>query len=1202
MFFIGLEFTAVLLSTVEEASGSQSNYGRSVVNERVFNTVLTRARAIFVAFGNPFYLLETEKHKVSGRRCWKEFLKRCIECNSIVMPESTTEEEKHALFTKVFEEEEVSPFSDSILENYEREFRQRLDFSRGHWRLIERAADEVHRPTSAPSVTHSSCHILECKTAREAEAVPLSGGGEKFTITGIKSRGQALHGATVEVQPLSGSKSSNSKHRQGKVVCVVEQSPQRLFLCKMDPLNSNLFIPLDGKGPKLVNFPPISRRLLQDSKAVEETLGKDKKNPVACFDGRGLEKGIPRLKDVVPFEAAKNLIFLVKFIEWRHDRIYPLAAVIDIFPAAYTAFHTERMLKAAYSEMMTAPPTVPQSRALVRPKPDALAITVDTKGTQFYDDAISIVCKEATSASTTFTVGVHIVNVALQLPHDVARKVIERGSAVFLDSATVMSPLVPHNVSESLTLVADVDAIRPCITVSADIVLEAQTLQMSSAATGRPSIQVKHNLAFADTVIKKSYVRVLKNFTFDEAQATLNRALAIPCLTPRDDGTDQICNLFFISKLMRKRRLGRSVLLLPCHEKEKPFTVDVQAMVEELVLWANIEVAKYLSRSSSVVLLRCQPEPSREAWRELEKQRNALCCTGDGQERHIPMTVVRRAIQCIPMNPRAEKCLLSTESHYPEVLALNEEVRFLQHRASYHIQQCREPRRPEALPEHHYVGSLYTHFTSPLWRGFDILVQQALLANLDGTEFPFECKDLTDLAKLCDQKRRTSHKIAKEFQQMKRAVTCFHNHYAVDAVVVSFQEKTLKVKAPSGLFATDALTLSVTALNPSNIDCKSGTLTWKFKVFSADPLKPITLKGLDTSCHGNVKIRKVCLPNSSAEEGNPVKVMYATVASECVVLRPPQWETVERFLTDPNKVNSEETVKLLRKMHSAQLSASRSVDKELHDLVLAQVEVTKQVSEGSMLHVWVGSTHQGPRITTEVHLVQPVPFLSICHKHNTNPSECFSSPILHNASLNHYSSMEQYIVCWEEVLLAEAAQGSPSESELTVLQNVILHWPSMKKVNSAIEESHFIPEGDINFSIKEEVWRKSGSELHIATGDFICAQYDVPDRTHSESIHSQQTDLELFAAPEAARGVFHFVVAATETIDGEGKDFSLKTVGKQNAPVSLRMQQVVGRSDTPCTLQVIPCTVSYRQVGDILWLKQPYLGELLKHERSTGSD
>ena len=1177
----GLEFTAVLLSTAEEASGSHSNYGRSVVNERVFNTVLTRARALFVAFGNPFYLMDTERRKGSGRRCWKEFLKRCIECNSIVMPESTTEAEKHVLFTKAFEEEDVPRTSDSILESYEKEFRQRLDFSKGHWRLIERAADEVHRPTSAPSVAHSACHILECKTAREAEAVPLSTArsGESFIIMGIKSGGQALHGAVVEVQPLSSGNPPSLKQRHGRVIQVIEQSPQRLFLCRMDPFNSNLFIPLDGKGPKLVNFPPISRRLLQDSKAVQETLGKDKKNPVACFDGHGLEKGIPRLKDVIPFEAAKNLIFLVKFIEWRPDRVYPMAAVIDIFPAAHTAFHTERMLKAAYSEMMTSPPhTVPLPQAGLRA--DVLAITVDTEGTQYFDDAISIVCKESTHTPTTFTLGVHIVNVASQMPRDVARKVIERGSAVFLDSATVMSPLVPQSVSESLTLAAG--SIQPCITVSADIVFTEQGL----GAIERSRIEVKGNLTFGKTVIQKSNVKILRNFKFSEAQATLNQALALPCLTPRIDGTDQLCNLYFVAKLMREIRLGQPALLLPCHERESPCTVDVQAMVEELMLWANTEAAKYLS-NSSVALLRCQPEP-KEGWRELEKQRKVLCSRTDGVEngpRSIPMAVVNRAIQCLKDNPRAGKYLMSTESHYPQVLALNEKVLSLQNRASNYVKERKEHRRSEDLPIHHSVGSLYTQFTSPLWRGFDILVQYALLASLDRTSFPFESKDLSDMARLCDQKRQISRKVTKEFQHMKKAVECFHNHYAVDTVVVSFQEKTLRLKAPCGQFATDALSLSISALNPSKVDQGPGRLTWKFKIFSVDPKKPITLKGLDASSSGGVKIRKVCLPKSD-EEGNPVEDMApATFTPDCLTFRPPQWATVVKFLTDPNKKNSAETLGLLHSMCSAHIHTS-SHDKELPGLVFAQVEVTKQVSAGSMLHVWVGSSHQGPLITTAVHVVQPVPFLSICHKHNANPSECFSSPILHNASLDHYSSLDQYISCWEEVLLAEAAQGSPSESELTVLQNAVLKWPTLKKVNSAIEESHCVPEDCISLSIKEEIWRNCGSELHIDTGDFICAQYDIPDRSYLAPV--QRTDPDLFAAPEAVRGVFHFVVAATETKEGESTDFSLKTVGKQNAQVSLRMQQVVRKADTPCTLQVIQCTVSYRQVGNVLWSANYY--------------
>ena len=1169
----------MLLSTAEEASGFQTCYGRSVVNERVFNTVLTRARALFVAFGNPFQLLKAEKD--SRSRCWKEFLKRCIECDSINMPETTTEDEKQDLFTKVFKEEVIPPVSDSILESYEKEFRQRLHFSRGHWQLIEKAADHAQQPKSSPVVADHSHFILECKTAKEAEAVPLSGRGEHFIITGTKSRGQALHGAIVEVRPLKDS-ASHSEQRQGKVEHLVEQSPQRLFLCKMDPFNSNLFIPLDGKGPKLVNFPPISRRLLQDSKAVEETLGKNKKSPVACFDGRGLEKGIPRLKDVIPFETAKNLIFLVKFIEWQSDRIYPLAAVIDIFPPAHTAFHTERMLKAAYSEMMTPPPIVPQARAGPL-KFDAEAITVDSKGTQHYDDAISIV-KKSTGSSTKYTVGVHIVNVASQLPHDVAKEVIARGSAVTLDSVSVISPMMPQNFVDSVSLVAC--KVRSCLTVSTDIVITEEspgtlTTEEGSEEVEGPATQVKENFTFVNTKIKRSNVLVLKNYTFDEAQDVLNKAPSVPRLSPRSNCTDQLCNLYIVSKALREKRIGHSVLLLPCHDKESPSNVDVQAMVEELMLWANTEVAKYISHSSSVALLLCQPAPDKGNWRELEQQQKVLCSsdgmkTGSGG---IPIVVVRRAAQCIMSDPRTGKCILSTESHYPQLLALNEKVLSVQNRASYHIAECKERRSQKELPNHHSVGSLYTHFTAPFWRGFDILVQQALLSTLDGTDFPFKTSDCSSLATLCDQKRRTSRKIAKEYQQMNRAVTCFHNHYAVDTVVISVQEKTLKVKAPSGPFATDALTLSVPALNLSNleIDSGNGRLTWKFKIFSADPWKPISLQCLEEcgySASSNVKIREVCLRNSSAEEGNLVQdYRYARVASDCVNLKTSEWTTVKRFLRDPCKQNSEETLRMLSKLHMAHFLTSISYE-ELERLVFVQVEVTKQVSEGSMLRVWLGSTQQGPRITTEVHVVQPVPFLSICHKHNTNPSECFSNAILHNASLDHYYSMEHYLACWEDVLLAEAAQGSPSDSEVVVLQNVTLHWPAMKKVNSAIYEPHFIPKGNIGFSLTEQFLRQSESEISIKTGDFICAHYEVPDKAHSENDHGPQSDL--FAAPKAARGVFHFVVAATSTIDGEGEEYSLKTVGNQNAPVSLRMQQVVKKEDAPCTLQVIPCTVSYR--------------------------
>ena len=75
-----------------------------------------------------------------------------------------------------------------------------------------------------------------------------------------------------------------------------------------------------------------------------------KKHPVACFDLSGLEKDIPvpKLRDVIPLESAKNLVFIVRFIQWNEENPYPMAAVVGTFPDAHMQFHAERVLKAMH--------------------------------------------------------------------------------------------------------------------------------------------------------------------------------------------------------------------------------------------------------------------------------------------------------------------------------------------------------------------------------------------------------------------------------------------------------------------------------------------------------------------------------------------------------------------------------------------------------------------------------------------------------------------------------------------------------------------------------------------------------------------------------------------------------------------------------------------------------------------------------------
>ncbi len=85
----GQEFLTVFLSTSEPTwkDGSTRNPTKSICDPFVFNTVLTRAKALVVAVGNPFTLLRSEQHmvKMYGQkgRCWLEFLKCCLQNNTL---------------------------------------------------------------------------------------------------------------------------------------------------------------------------------------------------------------------------------------------------------------------------------------------------------------------------------------------------------------------------------------------------------------------------------------------------------------------------------------------------------------------------------------------------------------------------------------------------------------------------------------------------------------------------------------------------------------------------------------------------------------------------------------------------------------------------------------------------------------------------------------------------------------------------------------------------------------------------------------------------------------------------------------------------------------------------------------------------------------------------------------------------------------
>ena len=81
----------------------------------MFNTAITRAESLVVAVGNPILLLKTEKHMIKDPKykqrgkCWSNYLKHCIEHNTISFSVSLEEDrEIHLANIRTLVEDQLS--------------------------------------------------------------------------------------------------------------------------------------------------------------------------------------------------------------------------------------------------------------------------------------------------------------------------------------------------------------------------------------------------------------------------------------------------------------------------------------------------------------------------------------------------------------------------------------------------------------------------------------------------------------------------------------------------------------------------------------------------------------------------------------------------------------------------------------------------------------------------------------------------------------------------------------------------------------------------------------------------------------------------------------------------------------------------------------------------------------------------------------
>lgn len=338
-------------------------------------------------------------------------------------------------------------------------------------------------------------------------------------------------------------------------------------------------------------------------------------------------------------------------------------------------------------------------------------MTIDPKDAKDFDDALSIRALD----DGTFEVGVHIADASYYCAPGTAvdKEARNRGTSVYLVDATI--PMLPHQISGG---VASLKADEDRLAFSAIFILDNAAKILSRTFT-------------------KSVIRSKKRFTYEEAQEVLDTQVG-PYLK-------ELNQLFALAKVMRAQRQQEGAIDFGDNEVKfeldeatgKPLRVirkiriDTNWLIEEFMLLANREVAKYVSKLAEnvpakkhIFLYRIHDEPKADRIQELQTFVRAIGYEFGRPKKKINAKDIQNLLEAIKGKPEEHLIRTATLRSMAKAIYTTKNIGHFGLAFEY-----------------------YTHFTSPIRRYPDMLVHRILASHLGGQ--PISSSEYEALERMC---------------------------------------------------------------------------------------------------------------------------------------------------------------------------------------------------------------------------------------------------------------------------------------------------------------------------------------------------------------------------------------------------------------------------------------------------------------------
>ena len=1183
----GEEFSAVFLSTTEPTDEHGDPYDpvRSISNELVFNTIMTRARSLIYCVGNPFILCELgDKYKVN---CWSAYLQRCVQCETLqfALPnvrgnkdrvEAAAKEIQNQVFPHTVIDEatavHLTTDADNIIKQYIRTLKGRREYRIGCTLVRNPQGDvdwkedeEIHEDNVI------LCH-LDYSFFHQAKAVPLDQSQSATVIKGKENLKGALPGDTVRVDTKTNSVLFDEK---------TEEAIRRThfgssFLCRVSEHNCIQFYPLDKCYPKFANLPTITR---------EEKMG------VVCFDPSSINS-TPRVCNVFPHQVALKLTFVVKFLGWKKERGYPLGIIVGALPSQSS--HVQQLL---YKMRHNIPLTIIEHPIETlkceviqssQSKHFTHAITIDPEGSKDHDDALTCTFK-MTDMRKVYSVGVHITNLNayVRKGSQVDLQAQRRGCTVYNAPDSISSPMFPANVLEQARI--DTGKTVDAFTVLTDFTVVDEGLETESISLG-------------DIREMESKITSQAELTYAEAQALLigddrdypqslaGKISSYNSCSPALHLKQMTQHLWKFAWYLRTKRLKEAALAYTVREKDELLYLEAHYLVEEFMIWANHRVARRLCKDfKNQTIVRSQKPPDVEELEQFKKSfqhvlplsaackpliQNSSATVSNLVMLQLEHSRLREHL--MKKSARDVMHCVQVEHLHPQLAVLDSNLRSLQSTAEYCVLQ---PDDQDGGSHSSLQCQYYTHFTSPLRRYVDVVVHRQLHAALHKQPNMYTAEELNDVCITTQKKQKQAKMYERDILSLKLVNSLKENQHEYNCVVSQvnpklgmvsfcFTDVHLRLSQKNSEITTQQLHKNhCTARDPARSE-STIPYTWKVKLCSlngtpASFLDPDEVEVSSTSNeHGQLTF--YCRDDYDCLVRKDVNVK---VNSKVRNIPPQTWLQLQDCT-----MKGEDSVRancdaILRNITTQSVQSSQPIPHTGWRSALCIYKMSKDISLFDVMKVQLCATQGKSMQEPAIQLLEVGPGLKVCIHHNRDATKCFVGKLIGRVSKEAYNKLTDYVKCWEPVILAEVACASVKDSEFLFIRDAQLTWPNFQLCTNSAGHSYYkmtdsaeMDKCGVKLILPKEFMQISYRFFNISKGDLACIRYNSNDGT--------------------TKYVFHMVVNHVEmdedNYDKSSADVYMKFIMDDSNYISQQVHGAIVHRSGSYEIQLIPTSLPLR--------------------------